>query len=541
MVINKRQLSYIKKNYSTAFGLDFTLGSYSKGVEFSYEKTKKISKINKRPGLKTLTTHLTSESIMGRSDFFCLRPYKHTKLIYIDIDKRNQYEGKTTREAFDALVSLIGKPFYYETSTDEDYHLVFELSDFLTDKAKSSLEVLLKREHRSIIEVVRSKQVIRLPFSLKYRGGAQYLSKGEYKQVSGPGHLVKVFAKLRKSNSPLRIPSFLLKANLTGTKVKAICSEEKPQPKTEADIISSCEYGRGTRHRFQPKIAFHIIRNKGTFEDFMSLCEICDDGTSKDMKLSDSKKVSVLKNVWNHSTRKFDNKFELKSSNLSDDGLSSEVREIHISDDHYLPDKYYNIFEKLIKKLHKKQNPRYRDERLKTTTQDTLILIEGIVNLKIYRRRKGFQYKEKDLLWLNEGMPLQRQLLQELCAKLKITKRIAYQISFLKEVGFLKAISKEIDGQHYTHSYKGKRHVKHYVICNYKKLLERLEVINKFTSNEYFNKDMNRTLFNFIPLITSKSNIIIKTNSTQAKPFNKYYINNMKTWGKEELVGEFEH
>lgn len=490
---------YVEFNYRKVFGLDFTASTYVAGYDFYDYKTdiytKNVFTVEEGISYDNFKDHLTSHY-----KFFSLKPYKYSKFVYIDIDQRNQLiddgvNKLSTRKAFNRLTEFLGKPFYHEKSKDKNYHTVFHFKDYLHDTGKKYLEKFCKEEFGIVIEVVTSNKTIRIPFSSKYRNNAKLynVKTKKYQEILYNNQVISVF---EHAESVVNIPKEIRKENKTGRKLTA----SKSLTSSSGNNFS---YGEGTRHDIQPKIAYHVLRLKGDYNQFVDLCNEWNDGTSKDMNESSAKVSSLLKGLWNTATANFDPNFIYEGTGFEKNFGEKKI----IVNEYDIEDKYYKKLYMKIADLHRKQNYKYGVKDVEECTLNTMNLMEFILGKSEWSKTNGRTYKQKEFEWLNHGLSLSKDFLLEVCKQYGI-KRAYYQIAFLKSIGFIKKLSKILeDGKEVSHSWKGSlRHSCHYKVTLLSKLEENLNKLSAKTiiNKEAYNKSSVKFSYKILPRVEKK-------------------------------------
>lgn len=518
-------------------GLDFTSNHYYQKVK----NKKEYIKISKRPNFM-----LFLEPFMSHS----LKPFEHSKIVIFDIDQRNNsYQLKTI---ITQLRLLLGDPFYIEYGIkrknrkyDRSYifekkpegaHLYYQFDEYITDGGLKEIENILKRKGY-IVEPIYKNNTIRLPMtydSAKYRYFGYEVTnhkpiitdkrktKMELRDLQESYfELYRCFRKKDSKTNP--VPDWLQEIcdndiekakkyrifNSTNiSDIGDIYDKDKIYDLStglnflhiDSDYNPNRVYGNGTRYRNQIAIGFDTLRINGDYSQFVSLCELYNDGTSKDMKLPSIKKEKILKGIWNYCKLKFSHHSSYQFT---------------FNKDYYYHDEDFDLSDSEYTKLNKMVNYYYlKDAWGKPFGKDQENFVQNVIKLYTQVKQKALHDKVTDgrytknpfLKPMEEGIALSQVLVKKICKYYNIKNRHRV-LKFLKKYKFIEPIGIEIDGQIRYYSYKNIRYCKHYIVHTVQ------DRYNKVKRNFNINK-----LEHFI--LQLQENGVIKKNF----PFKYFYV-----------------
>lgn len=437
-------------------GLDFTSSNYTLfTIDNGY--------INKK-------SHVTTKALLyhfiSKKTAICLPRYPHSKIYIIDIDKRNN--KRSLPDIIRDLVNLLGIPFYLEKGLSGGYHLYFQFIDYLSVDFWKWLVKHFKKEFKAEIEPIYEGKQIKVPFSVNYKLAGRYNYKTRTqidKEVSCFDDVFQIFASAEVN--PL--PDIYIK-NKEKLKIEITL---KACRNLHGQGSIDFSYGCGTRHEKQIPLGFYILKNKGTFQDFLQACYYWNNGTSKDMNLPYGEMIKVVKNVWDYCSSRFDGRQPYKS-----------VQTVKKPENLVMNFKYYRMRDKeqsqlreILKHYYQIYNKKYKpggkvESRI---VRECIKIIKILNEIKEYRTRYKYRYKNEEANFLKNGVPFGIELQKKVAKNFGI-RNIEEKIDFLEWTGIIEVLRNE-DG--FSYSYKKFRYVKHFIIKAIQKIYKK---IKNFTS-----------------------------------------------------------
>ena len=441
------------------------------------------------------TIHSSLSYLLLAKHFLCndttiaLKRYIHSDIIIIDIDQRNN--TFPTDKIINKVLLTIGKPFYYEYNPNTKvYHLYYKFENYVSDNALQYITTQFKENYNFVIEPVLKNHFIRLPYSYTYRNNAFFYDNytNRYNKIKNITQLNITF----KKPFSLIIPKWIQKNNKFGSIIK----KERNIPQ----INQNYTYGNGTRHVQQIRIAFNCIRNNESIDDFIRECHYWNDGTSKDMKLSEYKKNKMLTKIWDYCNNKYN----------SENFAKNKINTWWQTNDYFIYDEDYTLSEEEFKVLNKKLYCDYIFQNIgkiggktqKRFVSDAIYMFTRIKEKYEYDKKTKAEYKNETLKLLNNSVALSISTVEKMAKTCKITNY--YKIlKFIENSGLITPI--EIGN--YTYSYKKIIFCKHYKINSLSQTLKNYNSIlylKKLTQriNDIYNTYKERfiSFSNFISL-----------------------------------------
>lgn len=416
------------------FGFDLT-------KKFIYQKKRNSREYTKRK-VKSINDTLILEHLAGIKTI-SLPLYEKTKYVVIDIDQRSNPLHRTD-DITDMLCDdeYFGYPFFAEQSLETNgFHLYFQYDSYLSKAKAKAIEGYFKDTYNYIIEIKVAGDNLRLPFSTSY--------------IPLAGFSLESFDNPNEEETPEFFSNFL----------DPIIEVNKSSGAKEYLSRREFHYGNGTRYENQFRLGFHVLRmnNNATLDDYIEACEFWNDGTSKDMKLPDSKKLKMLESQWNFILSKFEASpfYEEKVSDwqaLYKDNQLFNIRESKFkfdSEDSLKLNKILRYYYQKLKigKIGTKSHERFIEDSIKT--------LEFLYGSKEYRDINGYSYNE-EFKELEKGVPFGHKLQKSIAEHYNISN-IRKVLLFLREIGLLEDIFLE---NGYSYSYKNIRYSIHYILSS---------------------------------------------------------------------------
>lgn len=472
----KNRINYNKLKFFTKIsGLDFTSSNYTL---YSRES----GYINKQSHVKTKTLlyHFLSEKTA-----IALPRYEHSKIYIIDIDYRNNH--RPLPGIIRDLVDLLGIPFYLEKGLSKGYHLYFKYTEYISVEFWKWFIKYFKEKYKAEIEPIYGKKQIKVPYSLDYKAAGTYSYNSRtqiYKKVTCFDDVYKIF-----SSPKVNFPPEIYIQNKEELKIESSLKAFRClYDENEHNVDFS--YGCGTRHRMQIPLGFYTIKNKGTFENFLQACYYWNDGSSKDMNLPYHKMIKVVEGVWKFCESHFNGKIMADNNSVQ---TTTKPNKLKIDFKFYkMRDKEKNQLRELLRYYYRKYNIKCKPEGKieKRIIEECVKIVEVMNEIKNYRQRLKYKYKNESMDYLNKGIPFGLEL-QKMVAKKFNIANIQEKIDFLEWIGIIQILK---DENGFSYSYKKLRYVKHFIIRTIRKLYRKLkDYVSKIKYNidKTFNKDLD--------------------------------------------------
>ena len=455
MKLSNNQLSDFRKNS----GFDFTLDYYYEKIEDNGNHRKVCYPVRNR----RLLRHLYEDKIIS------LPMYKHTKMFVIDIDRRNQKEQslKGMINIVKTVVKYLGDPFYLEYSTESGgYHLYYVFNQYVSEYAFKYLYKYFKDTYEYEIEFIHHNKTIRLPYSEQYRNYAGTYNSDNRLLISklkNANKIIYLFVNKQELSVPL--PQIINKNNKFGIKLLYDKDQYSMDSDKEARNDVKFKYGCGTRHTHQLKIGLYVLAQGKGYDEFLRLCDRYNDGTSKDMALSERKKSRILGSVWKWCVKKFNSMYHIPIRNTSEfySPLDEDNFIYYCGNNLSLPFKLEKELKFLYSEFYRYLNIGKKDGKYeKRFIKDALKLYKIIWNKQEYHKSIRASYSQEGYSFLNGSIPFGKKLRQRIAKEFQISN-IEKVLDFLIYVMIIK---QRESPEGYVYSYKKKRWCSHYEIMD---------------------------------------------------------------------------
>ena len=435
-------------------GLDFTLRSHfrknTRYVTYSSSSgpvSDKFISIKSRVTSRMLRSHFQGEITLA------LPRFRNSRVVPIDIDDHTDKRDRPNVQLVKDLVKIIGEPFYIEYNPQSNgYHLYYEFTEYLSDGCLRALETEMsgKTEGGGQIEVITGHKSIRGPWSAEYSYRGQYDPSFHY--LINPINTIAQLARVFEDHEFPPVPSLLRKWNTSGTSVSPERSERVRT--TSKNNAQDFTYGAGTRHIQQFRLALSMQKQgRSDFDEFCTLCEKFNDGTSKDMMRPYDRKLAIMRDCWNGATKRLDTESEsgervnsVGSIKWETDVFNEDDRSVLMSLSAYAALKF-GLVKKPLGKIHA------------TTTRSIVRLLMGIAQIRKYRSENEYRYRERKMHWANDSVPLGKEFLRKAANNMGV-KNPERILKFLVKAGFLYQLTNPRTG--YPSSRKVLRYCSHY-------------------------------------------------------------------------------
>lgn len=422
-------------------GFDFRSSSNIKikkpGQEWRYIKVKNIKD-------KYKEDHLN-----GKADL-SLPLFEHSKWILIDIDDAPSWAPNTV------AAHMGGSPHYIEMNpSNKHYHMYFLIDSYINSAGRKQIENFFMINYGFRIEVPDHGQYFRLPFSQEYsrRGTYEPKNKSNIKQVKSIHSCLDLFEYAQpipiKNILQIHDPEEGARAQFERNHRFYLYGNENSS-KTLLDY----EYGYGTRHENQMKLAFYCVHRDMEFSEYVSHCYALNDGTSKDMKKWSPKQIEkVLSGFWRNA---------LNNIQKSKTGFNGETTSVCENLNVKLPEDKDTLYEyfKIIYRGYKigKIGGKKEHDYITAAIEFYWHTLQKQVSEKQNSRR---YINRKKLAILDDKAELSTSFLNGLYKKSKRLKNLnVKKVLYLVEHSLLIQRVRLPNG--YTHSYEYKKFATHY-------------------------------------------------------------------------------
>ncbi len=228
---------------------------------------------------------------------------KKSNIYWLDIDFRNNNVYLTTM--MKRLITYVfkGDPFYVEYSPrSKSYHIAFKFDRKCNVKAwKKFPKTLLNRKNfrnsKYVVETIHDNKMLRLPLSKDYWIRGSYDVNSRYGIVREEDKNVILSWFKTPEHGVIKAPFELCHYD---TVIKTTRRGVSPiyRIKNYDKKYEDLHYGKGNRREAQIKIAFRAILKNKSFLDFIEDCEYYNNGTSKDMQVSEEQRIGMLSKIW---------------------------------------------------------------------------------------------------------------------------------------------------------------------------------------------------------------------------------------------------
>ncbi len=447
--------------FSSKTGLDFT----DKEVFIKSRHDRRYLKKDR----DYFSIHYLLDHLSGKRTY-ALRRFEHSKVYIIDIDLRSQTQHKDLNKITEQLELDLGKAFYTEERLNEGFHLYYEFDNYVSSKAWKLLEATYLQKYNMAIEIKCNNEIMRLPLSFDYT-----LRSSKYRKSLTPNQCLTTFLR----HVVTKVPSILQVSNTSENTLRISTKDSKENTQTSTQIDFS--YGCGTRLEHQIPIGFNLLNknNNATYETYVEECELWNDGTSKDMNLSDNQKHKILDKQWNWITNKFNSNYsthksdsEISFNNFHDN--TNIYKDFTIDEDFEFSDTEHVRLEKFIKQNYKKLKiGKIGGKSEAKFIMNSFLILEFLYSTRQFRQDQEYEYIDEDFHFLNEGVPFGVKLRDTLAQYHQITN-IKKILKFLIDTELL-ILLKDKDG--FSYSYKGNSYTKHYILND---LIFRDSIYNKY-------------------------------------------------------------
>jgi hypothetical protein len=471
------------KKLQSLMGFDCTLGSYT---NFN-EKTKKYTKLNKKITQQLILEHFTHQRTV------VLSQHPHTKMTLIDIDQRNNKKYNAT-DIVDKINEILVKDkdnsmIVEYSKSSGGYHLYIKFKEYVTDDCKRYIQKYFKENFDYEIEVKKGKELLKLPYSKQYDRCGYYnteFPKHIYPMVYSHTeieNLVYTFENLEE----VSLPTLFKKENKYGHKVNNYKNgvERTIDRYFNNDKIKEWYgYGAGTRYYAQLALAKYCYSYGMTFSEFDSLCDFCNDGSSKDMAKSKKVRDYKVKEAWKYGTGRLnpiiqEEKRQSKPTN-------------YIYQDYVIPNKELEKVEYILKNAIKMNRFAKYEKNKKRILHDSQIIFEEMYKRLKYNQEHDIKYIDKEMKGLEKGVAFGNDLFKTIHKEFSLNTDILLIKKLLKESGLITLLKNDFG---YSYSYKALRYVKHW-------LLNSIDSLYKFYLSLYSIKSPINILINNINIFS---------------------------------------
>lgn len=508
------ELEEALKTFPIASGLDFTCKRWAKKNDENRNYTTKSSWFN--TGL--LHGHVKGDLVAA------LSPFPKSSVIYIDIDQRSQSSDVESSQVLDIVISELGNPFYVEHSPSTGgYHLCYDFRYKIGTPVWKAVEKYFFEEYNVKVEFVTGQQVIRLPYSNSYRENCGLYSSTEKTRIKDQCESFKEVVHLFRNRDISSLSPLLRMLNVRGEAPKIVYeNDEVTLEKTIAKgmVPYSYSYGRGTRHIFQPLIAFQVLRCDGDFDDFVSSCKQLNVTNSKDMRQPEYYVTKMLESIWEWANKHFKSSLSGKIPKTSHDEREKDLKHKKgplgsFSEQNLNPisDSEKKEFIKALQKAY----PRVYKFRYGKTSlrQDRILsalrLLEAMRNKKAYDKFRGKQYSSERLSHFDkvDAVLFDEKTLAR-CANAYALKNPKRLLSLLVSAELIEPAA---DKDGWLYSYAGERFGRHWL----------------FSKSLGFRKKSTNTLFIHISSNTVTYYSLTKPAERPQASQHKVYTKELKT------------
>lgn len=544
LILNKLKKSsevfYNTKELNNLLKLPYLLGFDFNSTMFLFSTFKKHFKAyHNKIDLNVLYQHFQHNGSVA------LNPYKNSKILLIDIDQKNQFIDKQKRKnntiyIVDKIIEEFGEPFYIERN-NQNYHIYIQTDTFITTKLARNIEKYFSNHFKYVIEVIDYSKTLRLPVSKDYASSyGTYYNRTPYRiKECSKDYLHNIVSLFENRSKYINKFSTTYKKLYKSDNVISV-TRYSYNKKINTDLYASAKlkfnYGCGTRHTQQINIGFYAVKNKCDFNEFVSLCEYCNDGTSKDMKDSNRNKEHMLYKMWDWCQTHFNESGLTYKSVLTYNSIFNQELSLN-NNDFLLLQKGLNESYDILN-----ENKKFYSSNKKRFILDSIYLYEFIFEKRLddISRNKECEIKE-----FNQGVSLGMNFLFRLQKHLQI-KNPRKCLQFLRDVNLLQPILTKIGKKNSyigSYSYIYKTFTIHYAVSTieswYQSLKENincLQLVDELDLKKYihfFSDDIQKN-FNFrknsvkLDLYNYNNKIINNINSNSTISIsNRFFIYNV--------------
>lgn len=481
-------------------------------------KERSYTKINSRPSSFYLKQHLSDKMILVLSQF------PNSNILKIDIDQRSNTVD--TSIIIDKLAEKFGYSCILEYSPiSKGYHVFFKTNKPLHDNQKKQIEKYFKEQYNFIIEVKKTNENLKLPFSIYYPIFGVYDSNESNRifttitKNNEYHHILNTITSMFQHQKKIDIPIDIIKDNILPPKLtnkriinlQAYNEYKKLQKElSESELQLKFGYGRGTRYNTQYKIAKYCIEKEKSFSQFKYLCEICNIRNSKDMA-NPLRKDKVILEAW-----EYGKKIANKNYNIFIE--SRDAPEEYICQNYTLTkDEKYKL--EYILRVHIRKYKVYKySKNIERVVKDCIKVYQEIVGRSKFDKKHNRVYENENFKCLTNKTAMAKSTFQKMAKALQIKNMRLIKKILIKSSLIIEGKNKE----NKTYGYKKLRWCKHFSITDINELFK-FYINNIYILDNKFNnilksfKNQKKTLIYVIKFLRLKD-----------KEYRKEYTNQKK-------------